>query len=308
MARKYLFNPENKFYKANMHCHSKCSDGVLTPQEIKECFMEKGYSIVAYSDHEVLVPHPELTDENFVAITACEYAFSDPYNTWPKDSIYHFNVFSKDPLRDKFVPYDREFSVRNLSKIFKDAKEAGFITEYNHARWSYNTVTDYIGTTYMDYWEILNAGSESATCNGDGEYEYEMCLRDGMTCGVMAGDDNHGYPERYRGFTMISCPELTYDAVIKALENKECYASGGPLIYEAYIENNKLYIKTSEAKRIAVLTDTRASVIKYLKEGSMTEAVLDLAVLNNNYKYIRIVVEDEKRLRAWTRGYFKEEL
>lgn len=308
MARKYLFNPNNKFYKANMHCHSTCSDGVLTPEQIKECFMEKGYSIVGYSDHEVLVPHPELTDKNFVALTACEYAFSDPYGTWPSDSIYHFNVFAKDPNKDTFVPYDREFSTRNLSKIFKDAKDAGFITEYNHSRWSYNSAPDFLGTENMDYWEILNAGSEASTCNGDGEYEYELCLRDGMRCGVMAGDDNHGYPERYRGFTMISAPVLTYDAIIKALENKECYASGGPLIEEAYIEDNKLYIKTSPAKRIGVFTDSRAAVTKKAENGELlTDTVIPLN-FNYDYEYIRIVVEDEKRLRAWTRAYFKEEL
>ena len=71
--RTYLFNPENKFYKANMHSHSTDSDGVFTPAELKEHYMAEGYQIIAYSDHRTLVPHTELSDENFLAITASEF-------------------------------------------------------------------------------------------------------------------------------------------------------------------------------------------------------------------------------------------
>ena len=37
--RKYLLPNDGSFYKANLHCHSTVSDGVLTPNEIKEKYI-----------------------------------------------------------------------------------------------------------------------------------------------------------------------------------------------------------------------------------------------------------------------------
>ena len=60
-----------------MHCHTTISDGHFTPEEIKKLYMEKGYSIVAYSDHELIRDHSDLSDENFLAITSSEFSIDD---------------------------------------------------------------------------------------------------------------------------------------------------------------------------------------------------------------------------------------
>ena len=41
---KHLLPPV-KYYKANFHCHSVVSDGKLTPEELRDAYKEKGYSI-----------------------------------------------------------------------------------------------------------------------------------------------------------------------------------------------------------------------------------------------------------------------
>ena len=64
--RKYLLPEEGNFYKTALHCHSTVSDGKLTPAELKAEFKKKGYSAVAFTDHELIVPHPELEDEDFL--------------------------------------------------------------------------------------------------------------------------------------------------------------------------------------------------------------------------------------------------
>ena len=47
--KKYLL-PENvNWYRANLHCHTTISDGCLTPEQVKEAYKAKGYSIVAYT-------------------------------------------------------------------------------------------------------------------------------------------------------------------------------------------------------------------------------------------------------------------
>ena len=70
--KKYLLPKEGKFYKANLHMHTNISDGRMTVEETKREFMKRGYSIVAFTDHEVMVPHMDLNEENFLAITSTE--------------------------------------------------------------------------------------------------------------------------------------------------------------------------------------------------------------------------------------------
>ncbi|MBQ7302828.1 MAG: PHP domain-containing protein, partial [Clostridia bacterium] len=64
----YLLPESGRFYKANLHCHSDLSDGALPPAEIKRRYMEHGYSIVAFTDHDVLLPHTDLASEDFLPL------------------------------------------------------------------------------------------------------------------------------------------------------------------------------------------------------------------------------------------------
>ncbi len=72
--RKYLLPEKGYFYKADLHCHTNLSDGRLSPEEVKAIYMDMGYSVVAYTDHDILVPHNELTDENIVALVGHFFA------------------------------------------------------------------------------------------------------------------------------------------------------------------------------------------------------------------------------------------
>ena len=40
-------------------------------------YKQKGYSVVAFTDHEVFVPHNDLTNENFLAINSYEIAVNE---------------------------------------------------------------------------------------------------------------------------------------------------------------------------------------------------------------------------------------
>ena len=51
--KHYLIPDSGRFYKANLHCHTTVSDGMKTPAEIKALYQANGYSIVAFTDHDV---------------------------------------------------------------------------------------------------------------------------------------------------------------------------------------------------------------------------------------------------------------
>ncbi|MBE6674237.1 MAG: PHP domain-containing protein, partial [Ruminococcaceae bacterium] len=61
--KKYIISPKLNWYRANMHCHTTVSDGSLTPEQVKEEYKKMGYSIVAYTDHEIIREHNDLTDD-----------------------------------------------------------------------------------------------------------------------------------------------------------------------------------------------------------------------------------------------------
>lgn len=75
--KNYLLPQNGSFFKANMHCHSTLSDGKLTVEQIKELYKNAGYSIVAFTDHNVLIDHSDLADDGFMPITGYEYDVFD---------------------------------------------------------------------------------------------------------------------------------------------------------------------------------------------------------------------------------------
>ena len=49
--KKYLLPKTGNFYKANLHAHTDMSDGRNTPEEVKEIFKSKGYTVVCADEN-----------------------------------------------------------------------------------------------------------------------------------------------------------------------------------------------------------------------------------------------------------------
>ena len=97
--RRYLLPETGSFYKANLHCHTNISDGKFTPEEVKETYKKAGYSIIAFTDHEVFIPHPELRDEDFLPLNAVEMDLTEriPVGSNSRDkSTCHLCMIAKD--------------------------------------------------------------------------------------------------------------------------------------------------------------------------------------------------------------------
>ena len=91
-----------------MHCHSTLSDGKLTVEQIKELYKNAGYSIVAFTDHNVLIDHSDLADDGFMPITGYEYDVFDEkgdrsYNHTP---LIHVCFYAKDQHNDVLPCYN----------------------------------------------------------------------------------------------------------------------------------------------------------------------------------------------------------
>ncbi|MBQ8606080.1 MAG: PHP domain-containing protein [Clostridia bacterium] len=309
MSRKYLIPETGNWYKANLHCHTTVSDGNCTPEEIKKIYKERGYSIVAYSDHEKLVPHPELIDKDFLAITAFEPSIPHKTPWWAQ--TYHLNFFSKKLDRDYFFEYDKIHSVENLNKIIAKANAEGFLVQYNHPRWSQQESPDYTGLKGLWSFEVFNTSCEIGYLNGYGDEEYTQLIRRTQSVVPTADDDNHNkYPlddplsDSFGGWTMIKAENLEYDTVISAMERGDLYASTGPIIKSLYIEDGKVHIETENCNAITLRAQNRLRKTIRSHNDDLTEGVFDIL---DEYEFIRIVLSDTHNNRAFTRVYTKSE-
>ena len=339
--RKYLLPEGGQFYKANMHVHTKVSDGSLTPEEVKEAYLKEGYSIVAFTDHEVIVPQNQLTDENFLAITGYEISIIDcaPGKPFQYVDVYHLNLYAEDPNNDissafrmnsvwlknshvyvteemKKYDYPRRFTVECANEVVRNAKEEGFFVCLNHPSWSVHSYKDYAGIDGLWGVEVFNTGGMHSGFL-DNTQAFEDLLRLGKNVFPIAADDAHSINDAFGGWIMVKAEDLKYATVIEALKRGDFYASTGPEIFELSLEDGKLSVKTSEALGIYVMTERRVTrSVNATEEAPITEAVFDISqyladsVPEKLLKrpYIRVYVRDAKGGFAWSRAYFLDEL
>lgn len=340
--KKYIISPELNWYRANFHCHTKHSDGARTPEEIKEAYKSHGYSIVAYTDHDVLLDHSDLNDEGFLALTGCEYAVNEAspkfpqifdVNTgdWPRKKCVHLNIFSKDPhntfmpataieqmwiLRDRYPDtkcdgYIREYSKDGINEIIKRCNDAGFLVQLNHPYWSLNEREDYINMEGLWALEILNYATELETGSEYCPYIYDDMVRNGMfnLCCTM-GDDNHNhvsFRESFGGSTFIGAKELKYDQIIEAMENGNVYCASGrdnpPQFLALYVEDNIIKIDCTPCENICINAYGRADR-HITKEDGAKDLTHAEFPLRESDVYFRVTLRDKYGNVAHTRSYF----
>ena len=322
MGRKYLLPNEGTYYKANLHCHTVLSDGHLTAAEVKKVYMEQGYSIIAFTDHRKYAWHKELDQEDFLAIAAYEVDINDfekRKGDFSRLQTYHLNLYDTKPWenseeKEKSVLPERRYrDITYINGYIEEMKEKGFLTCYNHPYWSLQTYDDYKDLRGLFAMEIYNHGCEHDGLYGFNPQSYDEMLRTGQRLFCVATDDNHNcYPlehplsDSFGGFTMIKAKKLDYENVMEALQKGEFYYSMGPQIYDLYVEDGYLYIKTSDVEKIFVVQEGRNCYKEVAKPGEViTEAKFRLT---GQEGYIRIQCRDARGCFAGTNAYFLENI
>lgn len=334
--KTYLLPEKGNFYKANLHCHTTVSDGKWTPEQVKENYQARGYSIVAYTDHSVFVTHNELGDDSFLPLNGYEISFREPSDSLLKRKC-HICLISLDPdkQKHKYVCNDAylkknehvvrlasdmeyisdDYSGAHISDVIKKAAKDNFFVTYNHPIWSLETKDEYRNYHGMHAMEIVNWNCITEGYNDRNENIYDQMLRDGKKIYCLAADDNHdaypiGHPKNdsFGGFTVIKAEELSYDAVAEALVKGNFYSSEGPEIKELYFEDGKVHITSSEAVRIVMSTECRQyrTVTAERQGDTVTSAIFEIRPAMG--VYVRFTVFDREGKAAYTNAYFLSDL
>lgn len=336
--KKVLLTNEKSYFKANLHCHTTISDGRVSKETIKEHYKKNGYSVVAFTDHDVLVPHPELNDESFLALNGYEIQLdkweSDDYadtktchicfialeedNRYPAclrrtgykvgdaDKYTHLLEFEEDQ-----EDFDVSYGLKQANLAFKTGTEHRYFVTYNHPTWSQENYPIYSKYEGMCAMEVFNTMEyrDYLTYN---RHIYDDLLRQNKRIYCIYADDTHchyplGHPmnDACGGWVQINADELKYRTITKALEKGEFYSSNGPEIYNLYVEDGKIHIECSPVKRIIFSVGRRNNSSRVEAEEFLISAEHPL---NKDDQYIRITLVDEFGKCADTNAYFIDEL
>ena len=225
---KYLLPSVPKYFKANLHAHSTISDGKLSPEQVKEEYKRRGYSILALTDHELCFDHPELNDDDFLTLTSYELM---TYDDAPRmnSKTYHLNLIAKDPnnrwqfhhpnLRsyvtkyaDQLIydePMVRTYDLDEINRIIAKANDKGFLVTYNHPVWSLQDGRDYLGLKGLWAAEVFNYGSYLSGYEEDMSQCYQELLKEGLPLFPVAADDSHRYDDIGGVWIMVGAKELS---------------------------------------------------------------------------------------------------
>lgn len=335
-----------RYYRANLHCHSTISDGAKTVEQLKADYMAHGYSVIAFTDHEVFITHNDLTDENFLAMNGYEFSFNGKSDDPDEDGkTCHICLVALDKniteavcchrtkylwgnaakLRDQMdfddtLPdFEREYTPECINEVIRRGKEGGFFVTYNHPYWSIETYPEYSQYEGMDAMEVINFGCIAVGYDDDNDHCYEELLRQKKRLYCIGTDDNHNRHDdenplcdSYGGFTMIASPSLKYEDIAAALKNGQFYTSTGnyknvgPEIKSIVYEDGKVTIKTSPCRTINYIPNRRACVAAQANDG---EYITEARFdVKDNVSWFRFTAVDEKGYKAFSNAYFTDEL
>lgn len=327
--KKYLLPKKGNFYKANLHCHTNISDGQMTPEEVKNHYKSKGYSVVAYTDHSVLVPHNDLADKDFLPLNGCEMGITQQgVSNKALRKVCHLGLIALQPdnaeqiflhrdykefIKNKDIlvyddsqeNYDLTYSPENITKMMAEARDREFFVVYNHPSWSLENYNDYMNYHGMNAMEIYNHGSSRMGYCDYNEKEYDDMLRGGKRIFCVAADDNHSASDTFGGFVMIKAEKLEYETITKALVDGDFYASQGPLINKLWFEDGKIHIECSDAKSIVLNTSGRRAKKVQATDGNLNSAEFEVLPEDG---YVRITITDDKGRKANTNAYFTDQI
>ena len=325
-----LFPAGSRFYKCNMHCHTVISDGALTAEEVKEAYVAAGYAAVAFTDHEVMIPHDELTDGHFIALRGFETAVKErpSENTGNHQHVYHLNLFAmqKDNRIQPFVDpacmtpgncrkyldkieyleqlsYDN--TVEGVNDLIRRANEAGFLVSLNHPYWSLIPEEIYAQLNGLHAVEVSNFA-----CRYHGDRTAATMfpfLRQGKRIFPVGGDDNHnkkGLADSFGSYTMIAATEFSYEGLMQAFASGNHYVSEDPVLLDAVYENGTLTVKCEPTAHIVLASEGR--YVKRVSGDGVTEASFPVDPERCG-SYFRFELIDGQGNKAYSRAYFFDE-
>jgi hypothetical protein len=294
--KRILTNPfekGGKWFKAALHVHTTSSDGDVDVATRLNQYREKGFDIVAITDHRTTNDLSGFSDMNFLALSSIEF-HPETYSGAP---THHFLGYGLPH------PYTYNNSL-SAQEMIDDIKSKGAKVFYAHPYWTGHTYVEMTEVSGYLGLEVHNQVCQDAD-SGSGRVHWDQMLNKGHVLTGLASDDLHKSKEIGKAWTMIKATELDDKSILEALEEGCFYASTGPEIKNYQMSSDgKIKVECSPAKKIVFRTSGAGNGIVFRSENSddLRSAEWDLS--SKKPKWVRCEVTDKDGNTAWTNPVF----
>ncbi|MGQ0568778.1 MAG: PHP domain-containing protein [Armatimonadota bacterium] len=240
------------YQKAQLHCHTRRSDGRFEPKDLARRYRDAGYTFICFTDHDILTRCDEVNDASFLAIPGVEETI----------------VRGVPPLGPHLgrLLVDNVLGAGSAEERVRRTLDAGGVPCLHHPSWTGNlwtgawpapTMATLPGPFLVEVWnphsdseEDVRRWSHAARAHGP-----EVVIS-----GV-AADDCHTMLQFDHAWVMVKVSAITKPALREALLHGASYASTG--IVAEFGVTGQVITAQSDADEMAVIdaAGTRRAVI-----------------------------------------------
>ncbi|MGL4733397.1 MAG: CehA/McbA family metallohydrolase [Fusobacteriaceae bacterium] len=215
--KQKIFLLESRWYRGELHNHTKISDGIINFSELEEEVRKSELDFIFPTDHNViLTAYPEM---DIPVIQSTELTLDDHG---------HFNLFGLKSLIDYYSLIEKNETRENsLKKIFQRVKSEGGSISLNHPFHPGLSLKYNIDMGDVDFLEVLNSpGSDPQNSEFDIKAleKLDKLWSEGYKIFAVGGSDNHGKsigdPSNY-----IHCDFLSQEELMKNMKLGRVYIS-----------------------------------------------------------------------------------
>lgn len=295
--KKSYFPEGGIWLKGNTHSHSTVSDGALTPEELTQGYLTAGYDFLSMTDHNVLVPHEELSGE-LIQLTGTEHDIE-----YSPDKCTH--VVGLSAAGKKVTDYPcRRYSAAELSdqQLIDLMREDGQFVSLAHPVWSRMKWEDILALEGYHAIEVYNNGTEHLCHGGNAEVLWDFLLREGKRVFATAVDDVHTPEDLYGGWVCVKAAERSAEAILCALHSGAYYCSSGPVIHDFGLDGDTVYVDCGGCREIHFITYPPRGKSFFAEQGELLTQASHR--LTGRESYVRVVCVDAEGRSAWTNPIF----
>ncbi len=276
------------FRKAQLHVHTRRSDGRLEPEEILARYRDAGFTFVALTDHDRVTVCDALDGPEFLAVSGVEETLVR--------GIYPLGPH----LGRLFV--ERRLGAGSAQERLDATKREGGVAVLNHPSWKGNLWTAEWTLAAMRrlrgplLLEIVNPHSDPA----EDQRRWRALLAErprAETVGAVAGDDAHRAAQIGRAWIMVRAAAVTAPALRAALHGLAFYATTGPQVEIGVADG-------------AIRCAGDLAEVTFLDRGSRVRAAVEAAEASyrpvGDEGFVRVEARDRAGGRIWSQPFWIE--
>jgi len=304
IIRQSAFETNKKLLKGALHCHTTRSDGKGDPADVIALHHANGYDFMALTDHRYY-NYENFSDKPMTIIPGMEMDANFPSE---RGTVHCHHIVCIGPEKSAGNGFDQDQrfeSVRisdpaETQPMIDMIHAANNLTIYCHPEWSGTPACDFKMLRGNFAMEIWNSGCAMENELDTNAAYWDELLCEGQRIYGVATDDGHAMNQHCKGWVRVNA-ENNIPSILDALQNGRFYSSCGPEIYDFYIEDGVVHVKSSPVVQIGL----RHLRVPYRVarpdsgESTLTEASFPLR-FGPGAHYVRAFVVDSEGRRAWT--------